>query len=218
MMFPSELARRGRGEDLGHLSLPKGGPEAGASITLRIVNTRRRDAPAEVVTFARPRVTIGRSRKCDHRLDDQKQVVSGRHAQIAIEGGKLFVTDLASRNFTYVDGERLEPNAPHEISAGSTVTIAEFEIQADAGGVAGESTEAPTVFEASYENPFTDEAVRLAALVGRIDELYESEAPGRRNEALREALDEALSDAKAGGAWQVLARALDRDRGGEGPA
>ena len=83
-----------------------------------------------MVSFNQTSVTIGRSRSCDHRLEDNKQVVSGKHACVSFDGHKLCVTDLGSRNFTYLDGQQLEPNTAYEMTPGATISIAEFEIQA----------------------------------------------------------------------------------------
>jgi pSer/pThr/pTyr-binding forkhead associated (FHA) protein len=133
-------------------------------------------------------------------------VVSGKHATISIEGGQLFVTDLQSRNLTYLDGQQLEPETAYEIPSGSTVTIAEFAIQVELGDTEPAQTEAPTVFEESYKNPFEQEAAKLAEVLERISALYEAEAPGRRDEALREATEEALGKSAAGESRLILER------------
>ncbi len=51
-------------------------------------------------------VTLGRSPSCTISLDDAK--VSRRHVRILIENGEARVSDLASRNGTVVNGEKLE--------------------------------------------------------------------------------------------------------------
>ncbi len=48
---------------------------------------------------------IGRADTAEGKLEDGR--VSRRHARIALEGGRFTVTDLASQNGTFVDGERL---------------------------------------------------------------------------------------------------------------
>ncbi len=50
---------------------------------------------------------IGRSPACDIVID--LPVVSRRHAQISYHDGAFFVTDLESRNGTYVNGKLLQP-------------------------------------------------------------------------------------------------------------
>ncbi len=51
-------------------------------------------------------VVIGRSRDCDLVLKDP--TISGRHARLAWEDGKLLVEDLGSANGTFVGGKRVE--------------------------------------------------------------------------------------------------------------
>ncbi|MFQ5527677.1 MAG: FHA domain-containing protein [Thermoanaerobaculia bacterium] len=211
MLFPSEIARRGRA---GQAPAPpqKGVAAEGepARLTLRLTNTSLPGSPVEVHAFLKTTVTVGRSRDCDLTVDDQKHVVSGKHVRFSVEDGKLLVADLGSRNFTYLDGEQLEPDVPREIAPGSTVSIAEFAIQVESDEAEASIAEPATVFEESYQNPFREEAVRLAEVLARIGEVYEAEAPGRRDGALREAVEEVLTDAPDGSIRQTLARSLHK--------
>lgn len=50
-------------------------------------------------------VIIGRSRKCEIRLDSAS--VSGEHARIGHDGGKVWVEDLGSTNGTFLQGMRI---------------------------------------------------------------------------------------------------------------
>lgn len=50
--------------------------------------------------------------------------VSRYHAMLRYDGERLFVTDTDSRNGTFVDGVRLEPNREHRIEPGSTLRLA----------------------------------------------------------------------------------------------
>jgi len=52
--------------------------------------------------------TVGR--KPGTTLHLNFRTVSGRHAEITLENGQLFVRDLGSTNGTYVNGNRLEPH------------------------------------------------------------------------------------------------------------
>lgn len=64
-----------------------------------------RDAPAfRVVPLVRPQ-TLGRTDEADVVLDDAR--ISRRHATVARSDGGFVVTDLDSRNGTFVDGRRL---------------------------------------------------------------------------------------------------------------
>ena len=191
MMFPSELARRGRGEEISRVPMPDEVPPEGAALMLRVRNTAVPDARPEVLMFQQPTVSIGRSKSCDARLDDPRQVVSGRHASLSLDAGVVSVTDLGSRNLTYLDGKELTPNQAAELPPGSTLLIGDFEIQVETGASEPEPTEpteTPTVFEPAYQNPFLESASSLGEVLEQVAELYAAEAPARRDEALREAL------------------------------
>jgi len=54
----------------------------------------------------RVHIVVGRSRDCDLTLDDP--TVSGRHARLAWDAGKIVVEDLGSANGTFVGDERIE--------------------------------------------------------------------------------------------------------------
>ncbi len=61
---------------------------------------------ADPVAETPTNVVIGRSRDCDVVLKDP--TISGRHARLAWEDGKILVEDLGSANGTFVAGKRVE--------------------------------------------------------------------------------------------------------------
>ena len=63
------------------------------------------NAQAEMFRMNQRRTLIGRESSCDIMLDDN--AVSRNHAAINLEDSSYFVTDLGSRNGTYVDDNRL---------------------------------------------------------------------------------------------------------------
>ncbi len=193
MVFKSEL-QGSRRNPFVHASVSASQAETGALLTVEIVDASAPDSPGEARTFNQPTVTLGRSRdasKCDWTLEDPECHVSSTHARISVENGEATVTDLNSSNFTFLDDQQLEPDIPYPLSANSTIRIGGFLVRVAAGGTEPEpeALEAPTVIERPYENPFKDAAVELADVLARISEIYQAEAPERRDEALREAVD-----------------------------
>ncbi len=78
--------------------------------------------------------------------------LSRSHMKLAVRERKLFVTDLGSTNGTFVDGERLEPNTEHEVSADTELKAGELLIELrwlEAPEVSEE--EEPAVVEPSEE-------------------------------------------------------------------
>lgn len=65
--------------------------------------------------------TIGRAADCDICL--LHETVSRRHASVSARHGRWFVSDLSSRHGTFVNGVRLEPNAPAALEAGDLLRI-----------------------------------------------------------------------------------------------
>jgi hypothetical protein len=54
--------------------------------------------------------------------------VSRVHARVEYREGKLWVTDLGSSNGTFIEGQRITPNAPHQVRAGQTLHLGKLRI------------------------------------------------------------------------------------------
>ncbi len=72
-------------------------------------------------TLRTGKITVGRSPENDLYLDDSQ--VSRHHAEIVWDGIRCFVTDLNSRNGTFVNGRRLMPNLPQMLHPGDRVSF-----------------------------------------------------------------------------------------------
>jgi pSer/pThr/pTyr-binding forkhead associated (FHA) protein len=55
--------------------------------------------------------------------------VSRVHAQIQMEGDTIYITDMNSRNGTYIQGTRLEPNRPFILDSGAYITLGRLHLQ-----------------------------------------------------------------------------------------
>ena len=64
-------------------------------------------------------VTIGRASDCNLVLDDG--LVSRRHAQLSLDGGRVLVEDLGSSNGVFVNGDRI--TGPRELAVSDELTI-----------------------------------------------------------------------------------------------
>lgn len=70
------------------------------------------------------KITIGRGRECDIRLDDNTDKVSRRQAVITVSPiGKMMIYDTSS-NGTYVNGEKVEKPIGKSIKRGDNINFA----------------------------------------------------------------------------------------------
>jgi two-component system, NtrC family, response regulator AtoC len=72
---------------------------------------------------ARGELLVGRGAECAVVLEDGK--ISREHARLSI-GERATITDVGSRNGTFVRGVRLEPERPAPLAVGESVLIGRF--------------------------------------------------------------------------------------------
>ena len=79
----------------------------------------------QVVSVDKPRVTMGRGKRADVVITggDAFMQTSRMHAALTFDGRRLQIEDLGSVNGTCVNGERLPPHTPRELSAGACVVL-----------------------------------------------------------------------------------------------
>src|SRR5947207_1382005 len=68
---------------------------------------------------------VGRADGSGVLVDDLS--VSRRHARLIFDSGRLLVEDLGAASGTFVNGERLTPNAPRLLEDGDTLRFGEIE-------------------------------------------------------------------------------------------
>jgi len=168
----------------------------------------------DTYVFHQERIIIGRDSANDLPLMDLKRVVSKQHAELVTSGETIHLTDLGSKNFTYLNGDRLQSGLPYPVNSGDTVQIGDFEIKIEMMEVASEpeppttSYDDRTVFDASFVNPFEDSVKLLAVALRSLSKQYDAADPGRRDEALEEALRAALDGSETHTTFEVLGRLL----------
>lgn len=73
-------------------------------------------------TIGRYDVSVGR-RQSDFEFDKGTKAVSRRHAAIEKDGSGYWIVDLASSAGTFVNGERLQPNVPRQLTRGCRISF-----------------------------------------------------------------------------------------------
>lgn len=81
----------------------------------------------EIIPVNKPEFLLGRDKEAvDYWVKDNKYV--GRvHAKITVDRGTCGITDLDSKNGTFLNGERLAGNKPYKLTAGDKAALANFE-------------------------------------------------------------------------------------------
>ncbi len=83
-----------------------------------------------VVTFHDlPRVAtilVGRAADVAIQLSDPR--ASSRHARLRVDGARVEIEDLESRNGTQIRGQRIPPNQPVSLALGEAATLGSAEL------------------------------------------------------------------------------------------
>lgn len=80
-----------------------------------------RERSGAPVIFAKT-LLVGRAENCGYPVVTNMNI-SGRHAELKIENGKLYISDLGSTNGTFVNNTRLEPRKSTELFCGDKVVL-----------------------------------------------------------------------------------------------
>lgn len=150
--------------------------------------------------FHQDRIVLGRDPGNDLPLPDDRRIISKQHATITAADAVYYLTDLGSKNFTYLNGDRLTSGQPYPIRSGDSFQIGSYRLTFEVVDVAlkpmvpAAFDQDRTVFDASFVNPFEEDAAVLAATLRSIRKLYDEVAPSRRADALAEALRAAFGE------------------------
>lgn len=150
-------------------------------------------------------ILIGRDIKADLQLEGIKSVVSRNHAKIVKEGDTYKIIDQKSRNFTYLNENRLKQEVAHNLENGDLIKICDFIIQFSIERATDKYDER-TILE--FPNPFLQDSLNLAALVNQICKKYDAEDIGRKEEALQEAIEGTLGNVKVNKAAEFIAKTI----------
>lgn len=117
--------------------MPAGSPERTVAMLEGTDGNRARRFPLRGAT-----VTIGQGPRNEVILEDE--TVSTSHARLEHGGGEWRLTDLGSRNGTWVDGTRVEAGVPIPLADGITVAFGAARLTFHANvAIEGESTDSP---------------------------------------------------------------------------
>jgi hypothetical protein len=98
---------------------PKSQPPRPARLRLKVLLSPSPPPSKETVITTFPFV-IGRN-GCDFNIPDQR--ISRRHVEITNQNGKFFITDLDSRNGTFIGDMKLPPHQPTPVNNSTVVQV-----------------------------------------------------------------------------------------------
>lgn len=95
---------------------------------LELVQADMSGIPEKIsLDFSEGEIVIGRSSQSDEQPDvafpSECKGIGRKHAKIERKGDTYFLIDLNSVNFTYLNGQQLNPNQPYELQVGCEVTF-----------------------------------------------------------------------------------------------
>lgn len=154
--------------------------------------------------FAKETVTIGRDLSNDLQLlEGLRSGVSRHHAKIKRVDGVHKLIDLSSRNFTFLNNQKLEAGIEYDLKDGDQIKIGEFSIHFTVETDMDEKARVqPQAL--SERNPFWEETKELARILSRISQKYESSDFQPKDVALEEALKKAFLDLEANPSFEAI--------------
>jgi len=117
-----DRAGASRGSDSGKKSPPRRLVESaqdGGTAQLEVVNSPTLKQPVRIAG----ELIVGRKGDESGVMGLGDRYMSGRHARFHMAGGRLYVTDLDSKNRTYINDRPLPPHEPVPLAAGDEVRL-----------------------------------------------------------------------------------------------
>ena len=75
---------------------------------------------------------IGASSEADIQLVDPEEYISRKHAKLIVRDGEIFIIDQDSRNGTFINNRRIEPNTEDKIELSDKVSLADTMLEFEA--------------------------------------------------------------------------------------
>jgi len=148
-------------------------------------------------------ITIGRDSAADLTLFDDEMMVSRLHARLEMLDGTYHLSDLGSRNFSSIKGERLTPGQVYPINDGDTFHIANYEVQF-------KHEKAPAVdfgetrFDVGFVNPFFAHVTPFVHAMEAMQIEYDKLPAVRKDAAMAEAFTEVMANVKDNPVFQYI--------------
>jgi len=152
---------------------------------LKIIITKKSESEyLQQLEFDRFPILLGRGKKNDIVLPDSIKIISREHAKIVDTEGILQLVDLESANFSYLNGQRIEPNEENALKAGDEIKIGEYELKVELVMRRDTKTfdDQKTM---AFSSPFAEEITNLTENLKMLSEKYSFDDSPMKSEMLR---------------------------------
>jgi hypothetical protein len=122
------------------------------------------NGPSGRIVLGSAEITVGRLSSNQLMVNDPK--ASSRHATISAAGQGYRITDLGSTNGTFVNEQRLSPNAPFTLNPGDRIRVGDTTFTYE---VAGAAPIAPTIYGGPGQGQGYDPTVAAASPYGQYE-------------------------------------------------
>ena len=142
-------------------------------------------------------ITIGRGEPNKVPLIDSGRTVSRNHARLVAVNGGYELEDLDSKNFTFLNGERIEYGQKRPLKNGDTISVGDFSMECfldDITQELGETIIDPAVFslDLDRDNPFTDSIAEAFEALKKVCDRYDEANVDSRVDYLSHAIQKVL--------------------------
>ncbi len=163
----------------------------------------------EDMEFNRFPIFLGRDSSNEVTLPDPFKIISRKHAKIINTEGILQLVDLESPNFTYLNGQKIEPQEENALQSEDKIKIGEYEIEVKL--VQEQPVQEEEVDDQKtmvFSSPFAEEVAALADGLKLIAAKYDFDESPMKDDMLRFSVLQSLSGLPKNESNKILAEFL----------
>ncbi|MFH1197523.1 MAG: FHA domain-containing protein [bacterium] len=149
-------------------------------------------------------ITIGRDESSSLQLHDPKKMISRLHAKIVFEDNAFKILDMNSRNFTFLNDQKLNPEIGYPLEDGNVIKMSDFRILVKIEKQKPvENNDDRTML---FANPFSEEVEALAKSIRQVFDKYHTTDDDFKKEALQLSLINIFSQLEKNEAGILIAQ------------
>ena len=149
---------------------------------------------------------------------DPTRTVSRNHAQILEKKDEVIIADLESKNFTYLNNERLAPNKEYALHENDQIHCGDFVLKVEVVGATEDglsldytSSDTHVVLDKFIVTPFDGIVEQFLGLLHQLTVTYNEADPAVRDAMLAHAISATMKDLeKSSEVVQLLAESISK--------